>query len=643
MRIKSIRIQNFRSFEDETVVFNDYTCLVGPNGSGKSTVLVALNIFFRETAGSPLNLLELQAEDFHSGNTSEPVTITVTFYDLGGQAQEDFADYFRQGQLVVTAVAKFDPDSRRAPVLQYGQRTGIAAFGKFFRADKEKASVDALKAVYTQLRSEYAELPPPATKQKMIDALRAFEESRPDLTELIPSEDQFYGFSKGANRLARHLQWVFVPAVKDASTEQDEGKDTALGKLLARTVRARISFAEELRQIRTQTQGRYQEMLDRHQAILDEISVSLKARLAEWAHPDARLAVQWQQDPEKSVRVDDPFARIVAGEGPFSGNLARFGHGFQRAYLLALLQELSRTTGEVEPTLILAIEEPELYQHPPQCRHMAKVLRDVASSNSQVVVTTHSLLFVSGETFKAVRMVRKEASRSEASVSYVPLDRLSQILAAARDEDVPKGPEGILAKIHQALQPSLNEIFFAPHLVLVEGREDIAYILTYMTLLGRTDDLRRVGCHLVAADRKSSLLIPFAIVKELRIPTFLVFDADTHAPDRNGNREMHRKNNLALLRLAGVTKPDPLPAATFWGDSVVMWCTEFSREVEADFAPEEWRTLCEEIESRFGHIGNLKKNPLFISDLLEGAWTRGLRSAKLGQLCDRILKFCGIA
>jgi predicted ATP-dependent endonuclease of OLD family len=42
MKIESVRIKNFRSFADETIPFNDYTCLVGPNGAGKSTIPCAL-------------------------------------------------------------------------------------------------------------------------------------------------------------------------------------------------------------------------------------------------------------------------------------------------------------------------------------------------------------------------------------------------------------------------------------------------------------------------------------------------------------------------------------------------------------------------------------------------------------------------
>jgi len=642
MRIKSVRIQNFRVFEDETIILDSYTCLVGPNGSGKSTVLTALNIFFRESAGSPTNLLELQEEDFHGGNTSQPITITLTFTDLTYDAQKDFSDYFRQNQLVVSAVAAFDAETKRASVRQYGQRTGMVEFRKFFEADKQKASADDLKQIYLGIKATFSALPPPGTKPKMIEALRSYEDAHSELTQLIPSEDQFYGFSKGANRLARHLQWVFVPAVKDASAEQLEAKDTSLGKLMARTVRARLSFEDQLRQIRENTQARYQEMLDRHQVTLDEISAALRARLTEWAHPDAGLTLQWQQDPEKSVRVDEPFAQIIAREGPFSGNLARFGHGLQRAYLLALLQELATTGSEGAPTLILAVEEPELYQHPPQCRHMAAVLDQLSTQNAQILVTTHSPYFVSGQVFESVRMVRKDVSSSRAAVTQMSVADLATKLAEVRESTVPITTEGALVKIQQALQPALNEIFFTPFLVLTEGREDIAYVLTYLTLSGYADSLRRVGCHFVAADGKSRLLVPLAIATHLQLPAFVVFDSDAHRPDKNGSREKHRKDNLALLRLAGIANPDPFPSDNLWMANAVMWKSEIGEIVESEFDPTAWKRIKEQLEAKYGHVGDLDKNPLFISEALHQAWQQGLRSPSLEKLSHEILRFSGI-
>jgi predicted ATP-dependent endonuclease of OLD family len=523
MKIESVRIQNFRSFNDQTIPFGDYTCLIGPNGAGKSNVLCALNVLFRESEGYATDLSMLTEEDFHHKNTDEPITITVTFTGLSEEAQEDFKDYYRQGQLVVSAVAYYDKATRKAEVKQFGQRLGIEEFKPFFKAHGDNAKVPELKKLYEEIRAKVSELPSPGPKESMVQALRSYENDHSDKLVLIPSEDQFYGVSKGANRLEKYLQWVHIPAVKRATDEQMEGKNTALGKLLARTVRAKVNFAERLKSLRADTQKQYQDLLDENQNALNDISSALTQRLAQWSHPQATLRLQWQQDPDKSVKLDEPWAHIVASEGAFEGELSRFGHGFQRSYLLALLQELSGSDDSGGPRLILSCEEPELYQHPPQARHLFNVLRKLSQANSQVLLCTHSPYFVSGEGFEDVRLIRQEAKCSRAT--WTTHQEVAKRIAEATGDSHLK-PAGSLAKIHQSLQPSLSEMFFTPRLILVEGLEDVAYITTYFRFLDLWDEYRRSGCHIVPAGPKSSMVQTIAIAWNLKIPMFVVFDSE---------------------------------------------------------------------------------------------------------------------
>ena len=47
MRLKQLKLKNFRSYKEETVVdFDDLTAFIGKNDAGKSTILEALEIFF---------------------------------------------------------------------------------------------------------------------------------------------------------------------------------------------------------------------------------------------------------------------------------------------------------------------------------------------------------------------------------------------------------------------------------------------------------------------------------------------------------------------------------------------------------------------------------------------------------------------
>jgi putative ATP-dependent endonuclease of OLD family len=640
VKIKSVRIQNFRSFEDETIEFDAYTCLVGPNGAGKSNVLCALNVFFREKSGSTTDLTEFQREDFHNGNVADPGIITITFIDLSDDAKKDFENYVRQEQLVVSAVAKFDATTEKAPVVQRGQRRVMRDFVPFFA--EKKASADALSDAYAALQKKYTDLPEAKSNSKRQEALREYEEAHPELTELEWSDDQFYGFSKGANRLAPHIQWVYVPAVKDASGEQTEAKDTALGKLLARTVRSRVNFKESLDALRASAKAEYQAMLGNQQTTLDEVSKSLGERLTEWAHPGARLRLEWQQDPEKSVRVEEPFAQIVAGEGNFDGRLPRFGHGLQRAYILALLQELSHSNTESQPTLVLGVEEPELYQHPPQCRHLSTVLQDLAGKGTQVAVTTHSPFFVAGQMFESVRLVRKPKAESISVVRQVSPKRIRDRLAELTGHEWYSDADAARAKLQQALQPGVNEIFFTPQLVLCEGLEDIAYLLTYFSLMQRERDLRLAGCHLVQPGGKGHLLVPLAIARQLEIPTFVVFDADAHTEDKHGRRAMHQQENSAILRLCGHEGEDAMPNQTVWKANLVMWTATIGHAVTADFDAAKLASFQEAARVRYAHAGDMDKNTLFIAEWLRIAWEQGQKSASLLRACNAILAHCGI-
>lgn len=638
MKLESLRIQNFRAVEDETVYFDDYTCLVGPNGCGKSTVLCALNILFRERTGSSLDLTNLGKEDFHNRYIEKPIYITATFSNLSDEAKKDFSDYYRQGKLIITAIAEYDPEKDTATVNQHGQRYVMQDFAEFFEAEKRREGIAKLREIYNEFRQIHNELPDESAKQNMIDALHEYENNHTNLCDTVLSEDQFYGFSKGANRLAKYIQWVFVPAVKDASNEQTDAKESALGKLLARTVRAKINFQDPLKALREDTKTRYETLIDGYQSELDQISESLHNKIVEWAHPDAKIRLEWQQDPDKTVKLDEPFAQIIVGEGPFEGNIARLGHGLQRSYLIALLQELSMSNVETAPTLLLGCEEPELYQHPPQIRHLASLLQKLSKQNSQIVITTHSPYFISGITFENVRLVRKDISTSKARFKQIKFEEINELIRQAGGRKASR-PTGVLAKIHQALQPSLNEMFYSPKLVFVEGLEDVAYITTYLNLMNSYDETRRLGIHIVPTHSKSSMILPLCVARKFNIPTYIVFDSDGHLEDKNGSKKKHEKDNTTLLRLTGIENPDPFPKDNFWGGNVTMWKTNIGKEIKSDFDSQDWERYSDQIRNKYAKEKDLNKNYLFIADTLEMAWNDNKKSDNLQKLCLDILEF----
>lgn len=640
MKLASLRLENFRAFEDETVNFNDYTCLVGPNGGGKSTILTALNVIFRYTADSTTNVTALDLEDFHHKNTDKPVTITATFTDLSAEAQQDFANYYRNGKLIITAEAKWNGSS--APVKHYGQREGMTDFAKFFAAEGDGARVEELKKHYIEIQASYPDLPPPGTKAAMIAALRGYETKHLEKNAPMRSEDEFYGVSKGKNLLEKYVQWIFVPAVKDVAAEEFEKKATALALILERTVRAKLPFAEPLNELRQHATEQYKKILTGNESALSKLSESLQSKLQEWAHPNARLRLAWHSDPAKSVTLADPVARMFTGEGTFEGQIAKFGHGLQRSLLLALLQELATSDQSVGPRLILGCEEPELFQHPPQVRHFAAVFQRLVSTGSHVIVCTHNPQFIKGEGFEDVRLSRISGDPARAKVREVTMDKLAARLEHATGKR-PKNIEGSFMKIAQVLQPTINEIFFTHVAILVEGPSDLAYVTSYMTLSDMWGDFRKFGCHIVACDGKSAIIQPLAIATEMGIPTFAVCDGDKDKCANAQRRACHERDNKAILRLCSLDDAQPIPDEAIWSRNLVMWSCDIEKAVVDDVGREKWIALRERVRTdhEITDVGDLDKNARFVELVVAQAWDEGIKIPSLERLCKSIIEFAG--
>jgi hypothetical protein len=615
---------------------------------------MALNVFFQENESTVTDVRTLAEEDFHHKKKDKPIRITLSFEDLSEAAQERFRPYYRQGKLVVFAEAGWDDSTQSAPVKHFGSRQVMEEFARFFQGEKEGKLVAELREIYRGIGAKFPELPRATTKVAMTKALRDYEEERPEKCVFIDEPNQFYGFTRGEYRLEDFVQWVYVPAVKDASSEQEEGTKTALGQLLARTVRTKLDFSDAIEGLRSGLEEKYRGLLAEQKAALKGLELSMEKRLREYADARARLRLNWHYDAKASVNVREPLARASIGYADFIGEVARAGHGMQRGFLLAILHELVGNERKGGPKLLLGFEEPELYQHPPQAQHLADVLETLSSpkNNAQVIVTTHSPYFVRGKDFENVRMVRKcqreHCSKISSSTHAKVEDRLATALGRK-----PKSPTSVMAIVNQIMHPSQRELFFTPYAVLVEGAEDVAFISSHLHLSGQKTLFRELGCHFVVSNGKESLSRFMAIAKELDISTFVVFDSDARTlkekvestaedPEKNRQAKENLKNhssvNSCILGLCNAGDGDPLPERTVWRNGVVGWHDKFRSAVMEDFGEDTWQRAENDVRKRRElKNGITQRNPALITATLEELWKQNKKSASLVKLCAAIL------
>ena len=562
MRIERVNIRNLRAAKDLAVTLDSTTALVGANGAGKSTILLALRVFFGEAAVS--------VGDYYNENTDEDIAITATFGSLGPPARERFSRYVGgDGRLEIACIVHWD-GSGAVRTLH-----GIAPQNPDFAAIRSETRDDVAGPIYEALaaRPEYAGLLPawPGI-QKAADALHKWEDGHPDRCRRMPDGGQFFGPAGTGNaHLSSLVRFLHVPAVYDASEDAGEGANSALGALLDITIQKILGEKEEYKALPGKIRKACKEAMDSNQSEILRLGDALSRTLSGIV-PGTQIEILGRQ-PEPSI--GKAHFDVYLNENEYPSPVAGAGHGLQRALVIATLLHLSRAraggesyanmayrypahsrearasmsgayanAGDVrdDPTIVLAIEEPELYQHPTRMRHLARLLQSLPGEGIagvpgpvQAVYTTHSPHFVFADRIGQIRLVRMMHGRPmDPGTTAVSSATPSDILEDLRRCGATAEPEGAAVDyfLLDAMGPAVTEGFFARAVVLVEGPSDRIVLEAAAAAMGMPLD--SLGVSVVPCEAKSAMPLPIVVFRRFGIPVYAVWDADK---DRGKQRE----------------------------------------------------------------------------------------------------------
>lgn len=595
MRLSSISFTNFRCFKSETIELADYTALVGPNNCGKSTVLRALNIFFGEGTKSGA----VQISDFSVDTELQDLALRFEFQDVVGEAADDLSHYVRDGRLTFEIIANRDENGVVSSKCR-GIRYGLPKFAPFFAGQK----AGDRKPIYEQLIAEGVPLPKWQNFDQAEAAARAYESEFTDEFVPIPSEDNAYGATGPLPKLRRHLDWIYVPAVKDASAEASELRNSAFSKLIMFAVRAKVNFEKQIETIRLDAAKQLTKILNETQEIIDQVGGEIDKEFRSLSTTPVNVALQW--DDSQSVLLREPNIRSIFKDGNVFDAPENFGHGIQRTYIMALLSMATKVQQQVDGfKLILGVEEPELYQHPPQAKFLSTALSKLADGQSQVLITTHSPYFVSGRNFESIRSLRKRGNVTK--VHSWSIDEQRAYCAARKGTDA-IGAAAALSGMDRSLQAPISEIFFASKLILVEGPEDEAIISSYLRYKGKYLDFLISGGHIVPVGGKSKMPMILALTRGMAIDTFCVFDFDMDkSPVDRANGELIRyaaDHNIII--------PDEIA-----NDLATPWFFASAQNIQESIATgrPEWSEVLKSIAVEWGwKVSSMKKDPMLLEE-----------------------------
>ncbi|UKL06969.1 MULTISPECIES: ATP-dependent nuclease [unclassified Streptomyces] len=520
MKIKRVRIENFRCLNKVDIAFDEITCFVGPTGAGKSTVLRGLDWFFNGEKETGLSI-----EDVHSAvEEGGRITVEVEFDGLTESDRTALGRYAPEGAETVSVWRTWEDGDDKI--------TGKAfAYGPFERV-RLHTNATELRNAYRELRESdpSLELSPASSKAAAEAAMTAWESVHRDrLTETEVEATHFFGFA-GQSKLAELIDFVFVSADLRAYEEADDSKATALGRILEHSV-DRTAVNKRLADIdESAHQARQEAQATEYSEPLGRLSAALSQGLAEFT-TGRDIVVTPTVQPQRAARTG---FQITVRDGAAQTSVHRQGHGFQRALIIAALKYLAlqrRPEGGTR-TLCLAIEEPELYQHPPQARTFAEVLRALVEESpaglTQVMYATHNPVFIEPRSYHEIRRLSCDGAEAHpvTRVWQVSEPELIQVLPA---ELVSEG--AVRRKVGILCAENLAEGFFARAVVLVEGVTDRAVIL------GCSERQRRnwgaKGISVINAGGKANIALCHAILNAMGVPCYAVFDGDAGKRERS--------------------------------------------------------------------------------------------------------------
>lgn len=547
MRIKTVRIKNFRTLYDVEINFHDITTFIGPNGSGKSTVLYALDWFFNGSKDG-----DLTEEDATYGHTDEPIEVAVTFNQLTDSDKQALGKY-----------SSANADEFTAWKTRKDGKESLSANSKgnpLFNNIKNASSVKLKREEYTKIQEEYPglALPKASTGAQINEAISAWEQSHSDQLEDIPEEvsTSFNGFNSNA-AMKDIFNFTLVKADYRASEESEDSRASILGSIIERVV-DRNAANEKIRELYSSIEEQKNQI---YSESYSEQLIDLSSRMNSIIDSYSTGRVVTIVPKSQEIKPPKTSFSILAQEGEDKTEIMKQGHGFQRMLLISALQLLAETSGSGDSngTLCLAIEEPELYQHPIQARtfaHVLKILGEDKNNSIQIIYDTHSPYFLESQHFDRIyRFVRHHGEETEVKLHSASKEYIEETLQNS-------GYPNATTRIGKMITHDLSSALFSNVVILVEGNTDAGFLEEianrYFTSGESLSSLTswKYGIDICNGNGKENLIPLQIILQAFGIPTLMMFDNDNNKAlkhktiirETSDKRENAKKVNKKILR-----------------------------------------------------------------------------------------------
>lgn len=417
MKISQVKIKNFRSYKDETIInFDNLIAFVGKNDIGKSTILEALDIFF-EGGVIKIDSSDVNKECEFGGDRE--IEITVAFEDYPQELILDSSnptslkeEYLlnKEGKLEIVKRYSFSSSKSKTNIFIKANYPTNEKCG-----DLHSLKITELKKIVKDNGIDCDNLAKSAEIRKAIWNHYSQDLQLQEIEIEVAKEDAKNIWEQIEKELPCYALFQSDRSNNDKDDEVQNPLKSAVSQIFKSD-----EISVELKEIASKVIKKLNEItmltLEKLKDMNPEIATTLKPKLPKVEE------LKWQ-DVFKNVSI--------SGDEDIPIN--KRGSGVRRLILLNFFRaEAERIKKEKEKTsIIYAIEEPETSQHQEHQRKLIEAFKQLANqAGIQIILTTHSPSIVKLLDFKNLRVVKNEGNKKEIvgiEESALPIPSLNEV------------------------------------------------------------------------------------------------------------------------------------------------------------------------------------------------------------------------
>jgi len=494
MKIKTVKIHNFRSIKEQSFDLLDYSLLVGANDSGKSNIIDAIRVFYDDLKFNEEKDWPKFAIDDDEG------WIEIQFLLSDDEFKNLKEEYKQEGNkekfFIVRKYLKHQTKVQSGSSNVYGYEQGKIS-DNFFYGWKNVAKGKLGDILYIPAASQvadYTKLSGPSYLRNILDFI---------CKKIISSSDSFNDLNKTFDE--------FTKKFKQEKTKEGLSLD---------------GFEKDIND----------DIADR------KVKINLSIRPLDVADITKNLIEPYIKDE-------------VLGD--YKLPIESFGEGLQRRLVYTLIKlstkyEEKRSEKDNKEFfsnfLLILFEEPEAFLHSSQQELLNQSLKELSNGqNQQILISTHSVHFVSKNIDNLPSILKLYKQDGKTQVYQITEQELKQILVANKDlkrilgekiEDRDLDLEAIRYSLW--LDPDRCCAFFANFVLICEGASE-------KVLIGHLIDNKEINLpekevYILNALGKENIHRYMNLFKELGIKHSVLFDGDNNS----SNQDRHQKINKFL-------------------------------------------------------------------------------------------------